>query len=169
MTQRYDPEWPLQEAHKVQPVQKVRVVVTRTTGELGSYLLAQLLASGRVENVWAMNRESDKGNTQGGGVASFEVYVDKGLEVSNMGLSDGLYNEATIIIHNAWPVNFNLSQQSFEASIRGGRNLLDLTFHSAALTVFPKFLFTSSISVAGTTGPGNHLKEVPVVLDDCSN
>ncbi|EUC65987.1 NAD-dependent epimerase/dehydratase family protein [Rhizoctonia solani AG-3 Rhs1AP] len=176
MIQKYDPDWPRQEAHKVQPVQKVRVIVTGTTGGLGSHLLAQLLARDRVEKVWAMNRKSSKGNTRERETASFEdklldvslleseklvVYVDKGLEVSNMGLSDELYNEATIIIHNAWPVNFNLSLQSFEASIRGARNLLDLTFHSAALTVFPKFLFTSSISVAGTTGSGEPSERSP--------
>ncbi|KEP48049.1 putative acetyl-CoA synthetase-like protein [Rhizoctonia solani 123E] len=179
MIQKYDSDWPRQEARSVRPVQKERVVVTGTTGGLGSHLLAQLLESDRVEKVWAMNRKSSKGNRERE-VASFEdkqldvsllkskklVFMDTDLEDPKLGLRDEAYdeirNEATIIIHNAWQVNFNLSLQSFEPSIRGARNLLDLAFHSTAPTGLPRFAFASSISVAGFAGPGRQLSEVSV-------
>ncbi|CAE6464920.1 unnamed protein product, partial [Rhizoctonia solani] len=52
--------------------------------------------------------------------------------------------------------------QSFEPSIHGARNLLDLAFHSTAPTGLPRFAFASSISVAGFAGPGRQLSEVSV-------
>ncbi|QRW26760.1 L-aminoadipate-semialdehyde dehydrogenase [Rhizoctonia solani] len=179
MIEKYDAEWPRQEAREIQPVKKERVVVTGTTGGLGSHLLAQLLENDVVEKVWAMNRKSSKGNRERE-VASFEdklldlnllkseklVFVDTDLEDPKLGLSDETYDEirreATVIIHNAWQVNFNLSLQSFEPSIRGARNLLDLAFHSTAPSGLPRFAFASSISVAGFAGPGRQLSEVSV-------
>jgi nucleoside-diphosphate-sugar epimerase len=66
------------------------------------------------------------------------------------------------LLQNAWQVNFNLSLQSFEPSIRGARNLLDLAFKSTAPSGLPRFAFASSISVAGLGGPGRQLSEVSV-------
>ncbi|CAE6489828.1 unnamed protein product [Rhizoctonia solani] len=92
--------------------------------------------------------------------------MDTDLEDAKLGLSDEAYDEirsgVTIIVHNAWQVNFNLSLQSFEPSIRGARNLLDLAFHSTAPTGLPRFAFASSISVAGFAGPGRRMSEVLV-------
>ncbi|KAG8686886.1 hypothetical protein FRC11_008184, partial [Ceratobasidium sp. 423] len=48
MIQKYDSDWPHQEARRAQPVQRERVVVTGTTGALGSHLLEQLLESDKV-------------------------------------------------------------------------------------------------------------------------
>ncbi|CAE7225213.1 unnamed protein product [Rhizoctonia solani] len=183
MIQKYDSNWPRLVNRGLKRVEKERVVVTGTTGALGSYLLAQLLANDKVEKVWAMNRKSTEDSRERE-VASFEdklldvtllehknlVFVDVDLEDPRLGLSDELYDEireeATIIIHNAWQVNFNLSLQSFEPSIHGARNLLDLAFRSTAPTGPPKFVFASSISVAGFSGRGKHLNEVPVALED---
>ncbi|KAH7318820.1 hypothetical protein B0J17DRAFT_584211 [Rhizoctonia solani] len=179
MIRKYNSDWPRQEVRSVQPVHKERVVVTGTTGGLGSHLLAQLLQSDRIEKVWAMNRKSSRGNRERE-IASFEdkqldvsllrsdklVFMDTDLEDPKLGLSNKAYDEirggATIIIHNAWQVNFNLSLQSFEPSIRGARNLLDLAFHSTASTGLPRFAFASSISVAGFAGPGRQLSEISV-------
>lgn len=60
-----------------------------------------------------------------------------------------------ISFQNAWQVNFNLSLQSFESHIRGTRNLLDMALSSPAR---PRFLFVSSVSVAGF-GKTKHLRE----------
>ncbi|CAE6436771.1 unnamed protein product [Rhizoctonia solani] len=155
MIQKYDSGWSRQIACCLQPVQKEHVVVTGTTGGLGSYLLARLLENDKVERVWAMNRKSNKGN-RNRQTASFE---DKLLDIRS---------EATIIIHNAWQVNFNFSLQSFEPSIRGVRNLLDLAFESTARTGSPRFTFVSSIAAAGFICPGRHLSEVPVALEDAA-
>jgi len=50
------------------------------------------------------------------------------------------------MIHNAWKVDFNLSLSSFESLVASTRNLIDF---AATTTHSVKFLFTSSISVAG--------------------
>jgi thioester reductase-like protein len=58
---------------------------------------------------------------------------------------DELKNSITLIIHNAWNLNFNLSLSSFETHVRGVRNLIDLgraSRHASSL----RFLFTSSIA-----------------------
>jgi nucleoside-diphosphate-sugar epimerase len=52
----------------------------------------------------------------------------------------------TLIIHNAWRLDFNLTLPSFETSIRGTRHLLDLAIDSAQ-AAHVRVLFTSSIAV----------------------
>lgn len=64
--------------------------------------------------------------------------------------SDPVYslilNTVTTIIHNAWPVNFNLSFQSFESqAIRPTHQLINLALRSN-LRPKPTFTFVSSIS-----------------------
>ncbi|KAH7318806.1 hypothetical protein B0J17DRAFT_724242 [Rhizoctonia solani] len=170
MIRKYDSDWPRQEVCIVQPVLKERIVVTGTTGALGSHLLAQLLESDGVEKVWAMNRKSSKGNTRGRQMVSFEdkmldlsllnneklKFVDADLADPKLDLHNGVYDEA------------NSDLQSFEPNICGTRHLLDLAFSSTASTGLPRFVFTSSITVAGFTSPGRRLKEVPVALEEAA-
>lgn len=70
--------------------------------------------------------------------------------------SDPVYsrilNTVTHIIHNAWPVNFNLSFQSFEAqAIRPTHHLINLALRSN-LQPNPAFTFVSSIATVLNTG-----------------
>ena len=59
----------------------------------------------------------------------------------------------THIIHNAWPVNFNRTVTSFDASITALENLVHLAIFSASRNAFDhrprRILFASSIAVAG--------------------
>ncbi|GAB1525258.1 hypothetical protein RhiTH_008416 [Rhizoctonia solani] len=171
MIEKYKADWPTQEARNIQPVKKERVVVTGTTGGLGSHLLAQLLENEKVEKVWAMNRKSSK-NNRDRELSSFEdklldvnllkseklVFVDTDLEDPKLALPNEIYDE----------VNFNLGLQSFEPSICGARNLLDLAFQSTAPTGLPRFIFTSSVSVAGFAVPGRWLSEISVTPEMAS-
>lgn len=52
-----------------------------------------------------------------------------------------------MIIHAAWPVDFNLGLSSFEDTIRALRNLVDLALDSPNRQNL-RFLFTSSIASA---------------------
>lgn len=92
--------------------------------------------------------------------------VETTVEDDKLGLPDELYevirSSVTRIIHNgtshlvgyhfetnaapAWPVNFNLSLRSFEPSIRGVRNLVDMAL-SSPYPVPPQIVFVSSIGV----------------------
>ncbi|EPQ57812.1 acetyl-CoA synthetase-like protein [Gloeophyllum trabeum ATCC 11539] len=141
------------------------VLVTGTTGSLGSYILATLLEDSRIAKVYAFNRKSHAGSSVERQKAAFEdrglpvdllssskvAFLEGDATVQNFGLSaetyEKLHSTVTHVIHNAWRLDFNLSLSSFEPNIRATRNLIDfaLTAKSGALV---KFLFTSSIAVA---------------------
>jgi nucleoside-diphosphate-sugar epimerase len=57
-----------------------------------------------------------------------------------------LRNSVTIIIHNAWRLDFNLSLSSFEPNVRGTRHLLDLALTSPH-AAHVRMIFTSSVGV----------------------
>ncbi|KAG9126233.1 hypothetical protein FRC07_004313 [Ceratobasidium sp. 392] len=160
-------------------VSSERIVLTGTTGGLGCHLLAQLLASDQVERIWALNRKSS-GTGRTIRQRQFDAFEDKRLNVAlldspklvllesditaeKLGLPSEIYEEinstSSLFIHNAWQVNFNLSLQSFEPSIRGTHNLVSLALGSKQR---PRFLFTSSVSVAGFGTPGGSLRETSV-------
>ncbi|KAG8711771.1 hypothetical protein FRC11_001886 [Ceratobasidium sp. 423] len=186
MTRKYDSSRPrhfIGHGIRRSGVIKEHVVVTGTTGGLGSHLLAQLLASDKAERIWALNRKSNADNKDRQRVSLGDkmletrplaseklVFVDAALDEAKLGLSnelcDEIRNTTTVVIHNAWKVNFNLALQSFEANIQGTRNLLDLAFGSTAPTGPPRFAFTSSISVTGFSGLGACLHEVPIRPED---
>jgi thioester reductase-like protein len=58
-----------------------------------------------------------------------------------------LRDTTTVIIHNAWTVDFNKSLSSFEDHVKGTRNLIDLALQSPNESGV-RFLFTSSIASA---------------------
>jgi len=129
------------------------------------FLLSQLLETPTVERVYALNRPSSSTSIE---ERQSSAFVDKGLSVDllnsgklvhveadasrdNCGFSPGLYEEirdsVTIIIHNAWRLNFNLSLMSFEPNIRATRNLVNLALDAKHLNSL-RFLFTSSVGTA---------------------
>ncbi|EKM51191.1 uncharacterized protein PHACADRAFT_263199 [Phanerochaete carnosa HHB-10118-sp] len=139
------------------------VLVTGTTGGLGASLLSQLIQNASVRRVYALNRKSSKplatrqkASLEERGydldILSSEklTLVETTVEDDKLGLPDELYEElrtsVTRVIHNAWPVNFNLSLRSFEPSVRGVRNLIDLAL-SSPYPVPPQIVFVSSIGV----------------------
>lgn len=140
------------------------VLITGTTGGLGSYFLAQLLADDRVSRVYAFNRPSENSiaERQAAGFKAREldtsllsssklVYVEGDAASSQLGLAKELYeklrNEVTIIIHNAWRLDLNAPLKTFVPNIAGTRNLLDLARTSPHADSI-RFAFISTI---GTT------------------
>ncbi|KAG6878054.1 putative NRPS-like protein biosynthetic cluster [Termitomyces sp. T159_Od127] len=152
------------------PKNKV-VLLTGSTGNLGSQILAELLLNPSVECVYALNRAA----THSASVLERHVerFVGKALNVQllgsdrlvfvegdttmpRFGLSDELYNKirdsVNVIIHNAWRLDFNLSLTSFEPNIRGTRMLVDLA-RSGPHPGLVRFVFTSSVASAQAWGP----------------
>ncbi|KAK6004847.1 hypothetical protein QM012_007626 [Aureobasidium pullulans] len=138
------------------PSQATHVLLTGSTGGLGSYILNVLLANPNI-TVTCLNRAGSDGakqkriNAQKGlnidlSRVSFEQ-VD--LSKTFFGLPEDTYRSlserATHIIHNAWSVNFNLPVTAFEDQIWGCRNLVAFSMESVYR---PHIQFISSVGAA---------------------
>lgn len=137
------------------------VLLTGSTGSLGSYVLDQLLADSRVTHIYCLNRgpnslqrqqrsQSAKGLQR---LTDKVTCLDADLLKDSFGLPDETYQtllyETTHIIHNAWQVDFNLVLESFSPQLQGVRRLVDFSARSQAGA---KIFFISSISaVANVT------------------
>jgi len=141
------------------------VLLTGSTGGLGSYLLASLLSHEDVAIVYAFNRPSKSGTIKQRQRAAFEdrgldisaldsemlIYIEGDAALPNLSLDDQAYGKirdsVTVIVHNAWRLDFNLALSSFEPNVRGTRHLIDLA-RASNQAGKPRFLFTSSVSSA---------------------
>ena len=138
---------------------KMNVVLTGSTGSLGTHLLLSLLDDPAVEKIYCLNRSFNGRERQE------ESFTNLGLErdlskvefiktdygESQLGLSDAQYGKLTstvdIIIHNAWKVDFNHSLESFQpVHIQGVRNFIDWSINSSR---HPHIIFLSSTSSVG--------------------
>lgn len=139
---------------------KHTVVLTGSTGSLGSHILEQLLRASDVEKVYCMNRSDNAEDRQ---KIAFRQYHDPSTDFSKatflktdfgadrFGLSDDVYSRllstVTVFIHSAWSVDFNLSLESYEAThIAGTRRAIDFVYAS---TYKPSLIFISSVASVG--------------------
>lgn len=142
---------------QINPGQSHTVVLTGSTGRLGSHLLDTLLKNPSVAHVHCLNRATDSLAVQRQKFDSFglENQLDSSrvsfwtvnLTQKDLGVSSEvlqkLKNTATLVIHNAWAVNFNLSLPSFKPQLSSVTNLIN--FCSSA-PKSPHLFFISSIS-----------------------
>ncbi|RAL16167.1 acetyl-CoA synthetase-like protein [Aspergillus homomorphus CBS 101889] len=154
--EKYTKNLPAPIPNKLQPSSTSQVIIiTGTTGNLGSYLLAAALASPNTHRVICLNRTADAlarqqaAHLSRGLITDFSKakFLQADLSHPSLGLPAQTYihllAEADKVIHNAWPVNFNLSLGSFEPHIRGVRHLIN--FSAAAQKTVP-ITFVSSVS-----------------------
>ncbi|EFI26844.1 ICS [Coprinopsis cinerea okayama7 len=156
------------------------VLITGTTGTLGSHLLLELNQDPRIQTIYALNRGRRGGKAalvaqqiavlsdmdiDGQALLTSEriVLLEADLSATRFGLSPETFEQmkrsVTHIVHNAWPVHFNLSLESFEPSIRDLRCLIDFVLASPRVDK-PKFIFTSTIGVfRGSSTHGEFLEE----------
>lgn len=166
---KYIQDMPICPASKPAPADKGQtVLLTGSTGSLGSYLLDFIESCSAVAKIICLNRSPDGGrarqvavNAERGLCTEFTKteFLHADLSRFDLGLDRADYSrllsEADRIIHNAWPVNFNLSVDSFEPHIRGTRQLVD--FSSRATKRVP-IIFLSSI---GTVSGWNKSEPIP--------
>ncbi|EKM52250.1 uncharacterized protein PHACADRAFT_211524 [Phanerochaete carnosa HHB-10118-sp] len=142
------------------------VLLTGSTGNIGSHILAYLLAEPRVARVYTLNRPSaDPRGRLKAALSERDLPVKEldgprlvllagDVTRDNFGLDDAQYREViasvTHIIHSAWTVNFNLALQSFEDQVAGVRKLVDI---SAGTDRPVRLLVTSSIGIANAWDP----------------
>lgn len=133
------------------------VILTGSTGSLGSYLLYALLTKSPFQKVFCLNRAVDGKSKQ---LRSFE---DRGLPTATcddrvtflqadlarpmLGLEEGIYRQmvasTSLILHVQWAVNFNLSLSTFEPHVQGVKNLVALAVEAS---LNPTLVFASSIA-----------------------
>ncbi|UPX12197.1 uncharacterized protein EKO05_0002760 [Ascochyta rabiei] len=162
---------------------KHTIVLTGSTGSLGSHILEQLLKNPDVEKVYCMNRSDNAEVRQ---KDSFKRYHNQSVAFSkaeflktdfgsgNFGLSDIMYSHlrstVTVFIHSAWSVDFNLSLESYEAThVAGTRRAIDFASKSVHK---PSVIFISSIASVGNWGSvaqdGSAVPESATTLFDSS-
>ncbi|KAG6878148.1 hypothetical protein C0993_011566 [Termitomyces sp. T159_Od127] len=157
-------DFPLPPSPKTNVPSPLVVLLTGSTGNLGSQILAKLLKDVRVEKVYAYNRPSQNGTK-----TMFQRHLEKFEEVEldvtllksgkltfisgdaaklDLGLVRDLYSllsqTVNVVIHNAWRLDFNISLESYEPNIQGIRHLVDL-IRSGPRPLDARFLFVSSI------------------------
>lgn len=139
------------------------VVVTGSTGNLGSSLVHCLVQDSAVSRVFCLNRPSsgqpDEYDRQYHAFNKAGIALPKHLwskiipvvvkpQEPDLGIAPDLYKQlqnASHIIHNAWPMDFNRSLVSFEAQFQYHNNIIHLALRSTSTTP-PRVLFTSSIA-----------------------
>ena len=134
------------------------VILTGSTGSLGSYILEALVSNSYVEKVYCLNRGANgrerqmKSHEQKGLSSVFRstTFLQCDLSKPFLGLENAIYtgmlHEVTHIIHNAWEVNFNRPLDYFiNPHICGVANLIGFCSNSPHDA---HFLFVSTESTA---------------------
>ncbi|KAI0854921.1 male sterility protein-domain-containing protein [Xylaria cubensis] len=164
------------------------VILTGSTGTLGTQILRALLDRPGVGHIYCLNRGADGGGAvqrkrfevagiSGGRLDDRVTFLQADLAQPFLGLKEDNYetlrSRVSFVIHNAWPVNFNMDLLAFRPQLAGLVNLFALS--NAASTSEGKkrmkFLFISSVGVIIDRTSGNApeaLVEVPKKQDGSS-
>ncbi|EPE31486.1 Acetyl-CoA synthetase-like protein [Glarea lozoyensis ATCC 20868] len=156
--------WPPRTSTIFPLAQKETVLLTGSSGSLGTSLLAVLSAHPHVDKIYAMVRGSNRAGKLRRTLAERGMdtsIIDEGkIEVVNFSMQDPLLgldlekyaelaNMVTVVVQNAWKMDFNLGVEEFEGDcLRNTMSLLRLTQAGRP----KRFVFTSSISAC--MGPG---------------
>ncbi|KAB8272953.1 hypothetical protein BDV30DRAFT_226948 [Aspergillus minisclerotigenes] len=152
ITNKYTASLPKIEHKALQVPSQSNIILTGSTGSLGSYLLDVLLSEPSIKKRSSFH---DRQLNVKALLSPKAEFLTTNLDDKTLGLSQSKYNELLnkidAIVHNAWKVDFNLSVHSFEKGhIRGTRNLLDLSLSSRKTA---HMYFVSSIATTSGWGP----------------
>ncbi|KAE8356404.1 hypothetical protein BDV28DRAFT_127265 [Aspergillus coremiiformis] len=138
------------------------VILTGATGSIGAHTLFKLLNDDTVSAVYCLTRREQPKEEILGALAKKGLEVmpfrtkkivalKSSLDKPDLGVGEDMLAEmrrsVSLIIHTAWPVNFNLLLSNFEPHIQGVYNLIQLSL-SVHLPAPAVLLFCSSISTA---------------------
>jgi thioester reductase-like protein/aryl carrier-like protein len=153
------------------------VVLTGSTGTVGTFLLHALLGRPDVGHVFCLNRSPNAATVQrarlaDAGLSSDPVdgrvsFLQADLAAPRLGLNATAYetvrSRTSLVIHNAWPVNFNLPLSAFLPQLAALVNVFSL----AAATVHPaRVLFVSSVSTVAAAAARGRGPAPEFVLTD---
>ncbi|KAI1130277.1 hypothetical protein F5Y10DRAFT_263362 [Nemania abortiva] len=133
-------------------------IVTGTTGSIGSYILRSLMENKSIDSIYCLNRSPDSASRQRKHNAEVDPqlpttfpdkvhFLEADLAHATFNLDTELFktlsSSATLIIHNAWSVDFNLPLPSFMQQLEGVENLCKFSAQSPRR---PAIMFLSSVS-----------------------
>jgi len=142
------------------------VLLTGSTGSLGSYLLDKMIRNPSVDRIICLNRSGSDANRQSKIQSSRGLqtefakveFLEADLSQEGFGLESEIYislqTRATHIVHNAWPVNFNLPLSAFEPQLEACCQLLAFARSAQNLK---ELMLLSSVGVANDWS--NHFEE----------
>ncbi|OTA69203.1 NAD(P)-binding protein [Hypoxylon sp. EC38] len=131
------------------------ILLTGSTGSLGSYILDSLQQDSSIRRIYCLNRGPDSLARQQKSLSSKGLKpltekvqcLDANLSKTYFGFSTQEYREllsqVTLVIHNAWKVDFNISIDSFNSHVSIVRQFIDFSAHSS---FGAQLFFVSSIS-----------------------
>jgi thioester reductase-like protein len=139
----------------------LHVLLTGSTGSLGTQILAKLASDPKVSKISCLDRSPEAQERVTKSLSSWPQSASLDLSrvtfhqadfgQGGFGLDEDIFAElldtVDVIIHNAWMVNFNHSVSSYEAvHIQGVHNFIGF---SATSTLNARLVFISSISSVG--------------------
>jgi thioester reductase-like protein len=141
------------------------VILTGSSGSLGTHLLEALLQNPGIAHVYCLNRRVDaqdiyetKARATGFPLDQHNdrvTFVHAVVSQDNLGLDEKMYNlihsTATLIIHNAWSVNFIQPLKTFTPQFDG---LVNLFRFASSREEPPRLLYISSISSVAQLSKG---------------
>ncbi|KAF4573440.1 putative PKS/NRPS-like protein biosynthetic cluster [Pleurotus pulmonarius] len=151
-------------------------LLTGSSGRFGSYILANLLQRKDVNTLFVLIRnlsnssplvrQEEAFNRWGLDVTLLNdpklIFLEGDLSQQHLGLGveafDKIFGMTTLIIHNAWQVDFNMTLSSFEPLIVGTRNAIDFAL-AARRGAGAHLTFVSSISVLRGCPPQHPAQE----------
>lgn len=146
---------------QVKPAEKVKgavVALTGSNGAVGSYILQKLLQNDQIGHVYCLNRASNSETLQRDRNTKRKIKTDLPTDrvtflkvdlaranfgMDNVDLYHKLQSTVTHFIHNAWPVNFNQTLQSFGSSLDGVLGLISFASRAPRLA---SIVYLSSVS-----------------------
>ncbi|KAK8061977.1 hypothetical protein PG994_008343 [Apiospora phragmitis] len=160
----------------------IDVILTGSTGTLGTMILRALLdREGAVGHVFCLNHGPD-----GGRAAQEKRWADLDADASlieegqqrvtflradlarpALGLDAATYetlrSRVGLVIHSAWPVNFNLALAAFRPQLAGMVNLFSF---AAATAQHARVLFISSIGAVAAAAASSYERPAPEAIID---
>ncbi|KAI1798944.1 acetyl-CoA synthetase-like protein [Daldinia bambusicola] len=155
-------------------------IVTGTTGSIGAYILRALMENDHIGTIYCLNRGSDSAERQRINNAEVDPqlptefpktvhFIEANLSHETFDLEPELFkalsSSATLIIHNAWAVDFNLPLPAFAKHLAGVENLYKFSLRSAHR---PTIMFLSSISAVMDLAVSSRKPVPEEIFDDLS-
>lgn len=157
------------------------VILTGSTGTVGTFLLRALLNQPGIQQIYCLNLSKNGGRAiqqqrmieRGFNADCLDervTFLQADLSRPLLGLGEDtykqLYTHVDLVIHNAWPVNFNLRLEEFQPPLAGLVNLFRLSAEAKLSGRTASIFFVSSVSAVASNAPDHPAPEKVLTLED---